>query len=587
MKSSRSSFNTLLRKNITRFAPVWVLYTIGLVMVLLMMEGYETDYWRVSNMAYWVNAMAIINLGYALLTSLLLFGDLFNSRMCNALHAMPMKRDTWFAANVTSGMLFSLVPTAITTLAAVPFCVGTIVVSGWQVPFYWFAGANLSYVCFFGIAAFCVYLTGSRFAMTVVYGIVNFAAVICYWLIDTLYTPLLYGVETVAEPFLRLTPVVNLCNEEYLEVNRFNLDTPQYYGNFTVNTSQWGALLIWAAVGLALLGLALVLYKKRNLECAGDFLAFKKIEPVFLPVYTLIVGTCFQFFTSGVLGLYGDFGYLLVGLAIGWFTGLMLLNRTTRVFRKKTIGGCVLMILAVALSMTAAWLDVFGISSWMPEASEVKTAYVYLGYSYNDAIPEDAAVLTDREDIEKFLRVHELSLDLAAIEAEKQAYGEEPVYDDGYFTDDYTDSYFTYTLIYELEDGRTVRRYYHAYGLGEIGQIMTPWLSSTEVVLGVDASELEDFAEQVYIITIEGYDVALTDEQLMKLLDAIAGDCTEGHMAQQRSFHIGEPHDSFYIEFGWGASDRMSYWTNVRVYDCCEHVRAWIEENDLSGYLED
>lgn len=67
---------------------------------------------------------------------MLLFGDLYNSRMCNALHAMPMRRETLFLTNVVSGLLFSMIPTAVMALLSVPLLNATIVETRGRSPFY-------------------------------------------------------------------------------------------------------------------------------------------------------------------------------------------------------------------------------------------------------------------------------------------------------------------------------------------------------------------------------------------------------------------------------------------------------------------
>lgn len=583
MKSRISSFNTALRKNITRFAPCWGLYTIGLVMILLLMTQ-NSDYWLANNLAEWIFIMPIINLGYALLTAQLLFGDLFQSRMCNALHAMPLRREGWFAANVTAGLLFSLIPTLITSLIALPICAAGSVINGWQIPLYWLLGGSLSYICFFGIAVLCIQLTGNRFAMAVVYGILNFGAVILYWLVDTLYTPMVYGVRTWAEPFLKLTPVVHLAEEEYLEVTRHYVNDIVTHSDFTVSP-VWGRLFVWAGVGLLLMGLALLLYRKRNLECAADFMAFRKMEPIFLLVYTLIVGTCFQFFASNIIGGIDGIAYLFVGLVVGWFTGRMLLKRTIRVFQWKAIGGCALVMVLLGISLAMTALDVFGIASWMPDSGEVKAAYVSMGYSGGEYIPSDAAKLTSPEDIEKVLRVHEL-----ALEPQEEPYLEPILVEtvDGEPFYEYRETFFSFTLIYELENGRTVYRYYDGYANTELGEILTPWFSSIEVVLGVSEEELDEIADSVVETYMDGIENPLTKEQIRGLLDAIAADCRAGHMAQRWSFHTaecGEQH--FTVDFSYTTNDRLHYWLSVSVYDCCENVCQWMDDNDMWDILEE
>lgn len=125
MKSKTSFFNkTVFKKNLTRFAPVMAVYTLCLILGMMMLyqinEEMGRTFWFASRIAGNLQLMGLVNLLFAPLVAMLLFGDLYNSRMCNALHAMPMRRETLFLTNVVSGLLFSMIPTAVMALLSVP-----------------------------------------------------------------------------------------------------------------------------------------------------------------------------------------------------------------------------------------------------------------------------------------------------------------------------------------------------------------------------------------------------------------------------------------------------------------------------------
>ena len=118
MRSKTSFFNkTVFKKNLTRFAPVWVVYALGLCVFFIMQYSSETSYSEYNKLLGFVNRFSrdmvavsmTWNLAYALLVAQLLFGDVYNSRMCNALHAMPLRRECWFVTNAVSGLVYSLV----------------------------------------------------------------------------------------------------------------------------------------------------------------------------------------------------------------------------------------------------------------------------------------------------------------------------------------------------------------------------------------------------------------------------------------------------------------------------------------------
>ena len=115
MKSRTSSFNlTVFKKDLTRFAPAWAVYLIVLMLTLILVTDAGDTYYRVRNMRDFIIVMGWFNLFYAPVVAQLFFGDLYNPRLCNALHAMPITREGWFATHSAAAFCFSLIPNLIT-----------------------------------------------------------------------------------------------------------------------------------------------------------------------------------------------------------------------------------------------------------------------------------------------------------------------------------------------------------------------------------------------------------------------------------------------------------------------------------------
>lgn len=174
MKSRTSFFNgTVLRKDITRFCPVWIIFlilnilpTLGNISTALMIQEKNS---LAAQLAQDTDSWALISFVYAIVCALLLFGDLFKSRMCNALHALPLRRESWFATHALAGLLFFLVPSALVALICLPF-----LGQYWFVAPLWLLAATIMFLFFFALAIFCVMLTGGRFAASAVYLLINF-----------------------------------------------------------------------------------------------------------------------------------------------------------------------------------------------------------------------------------------------------------------------------------------------------------------------------------------------------------------------------------------------------------------------------
>ena len=93
MKLRTSFFNeTVFRKDISRFAPAWGIYLIGGLLIMLTLLTNDRFDYAAQSLSTTMGPFGIINFIYALIVAQLLFGDLFNSRLCNALHALPLRR---------------------------------------------------------------------------------------------------------------------------------------------------------------------------------------------------------------------------------------------------------------------------------------------------------------------------------------------------------------------------------------------------------------------------------------------------------------------------------------------------------------
>lgn len=389
MKSRISCFDTAtFKKDITRFVPLWALYAVGLL--LIMLSTISGTLWShpVRLLDISLEALSLANLLYGALCAQLLFGELFNSRLCNALHAMPVTRSARFVSHICAGLLFAFVPNLLVSALMMPY-LGQF----WYIALLWLGAICLQYVFFFGVGVLSVMCTGSRFAMVVVYAIINFLALVVYWLLEAFFLPATPGVMLNFEKWMPYCPLFQM------------VDTNGYFGVITGGVAVpvfagfgdgWQYLLLYGMIGVVALAGALLLYRRRKLECAGDFIVVRCLGPVFLVLYTLCAGAFVSLF--GALFNAHTF-FLLVGLLIGFFTGRMLLERTTRVFRKKNFGQLGLLIILLIAALVVLELDVFGIVSYVPEAEDVECV-VYNSYKAYDE------EFTDPDTIEKICQTH-------------------------------------------------------------------------------------------------------------------------------------------------------------------------------------
>ena len=617
MKSRTSFFNgTAFKKDLTRFAPLWGLYTLCLMLGLFLLAGNGLNYDLPNNLAQCIQVMAVINLGYALLAAQVLFGDLYNARMCNVLHALPLRRECWFGTHIVSGLFMSIVPTALMTVVALILMSFSSTVNGWQLPLYWMLGTNLEYIFFFGVAVFSALCTGNRVAMAVVYAILNFASIIAYYMVGVLYIPMLHGVILQAAPYLLLCPVAEIVGNggfinctSHSEFVRYSAEGYKVFDNYLTfaPTGKWWYLWVIAAIGAVLIGIAFVMYRRRKLECAGDFMATKKLEPVFMVLFSLTAGCVFQVVYQGYFGsYYGTTGglvlFLFIGLAVGWFIGRMLLERKVQVFRRgKSWLGLAALALVLGASLLVTKMDVFGIEDWIPEADQVAKAC--LGqYTRSEYEPWTE----DPEEIEKILRIHELAAEKKLTEEEARAdldaaYAEyeeatREVAEDGTVRNDYTKAelraYARYTRIvisYELKNGRTVQREYYIMIDSEEAELVRQRFSRMDYVFDdylAKGETLMDRAEEPVEFRVEGLSVDaeyMTEEAIRELFRAVMADCEAGTMTQDRNFH-SEPvldagDNTLYCY--WIRLQSANYGLSFDVYADAENTLAWLESTGI------
>ena len=595
MKSRTSSSKTAFRKDLTRFWPVWAAYILCLLIVQVMQGNNDLTYWYAANTVEAMSAMAAVNLCYGFVVAMMLFGDLFNTRMCNGLHGLPLKREYWFGAHVRSALLFSLIPTAV----MVPISEGIIllysdVVNGWQIPLYWFAAANLQFLFFFGLAVFCAMCAGSRFGMLVVYGIVNFFSILVYLLVDQLYTPLLEGVTTMSGPFELLCPVWQMINRKCIDISReptgrtyigdYGAEVQEYLVWFELAPEGWLYIGITAVLGILLLLLARQMYKKRHLECAGDFLAVRWLDAPFQVVFTVLCAAAFHGVFVMFFGVRTDTLNILhvIGLIVGWFGGRMLLERSTRVFRVKNFVGFGIITAVMALSIYVTWLDPLGIETWVPQVGEVKSANLRINYrsGYTAEEPVEIADLT---------RLHELALE--------QDVFVHPDYDDLFYNPSNSDPNAVQIILqYTAPNGWLSQRNYYVEAGGEGAEIIRKYTSRLDMLFDENIQDAEDlrhaFRDDMVIAINGSHRVPkefVTEEFRLALADAIAADAEAGRLVQSGPFHTEplveteNPNNSLYttvLEL-----NGEDFWYSIYIYADCENILAVLEPTGVLDAL--
>jgi len=473
-----SYFNsTLWRKTMHRFWPLWAAY--GVFWLFLQPLSLLTNYFgslpyitlsaaqqdllrsalRIPDMlqgGVWFSA------GFGLLSAMAVFGYLYNNRSAAMMHALPMRRDTLFFTQYVAGVSYFLLPYLVTALLTAAAELALLPSADWGKALgalgVWLLTQTATSLFFFSFAAFCAMFTGHVLALPAFYGILNCLVVAIYSLCVELARHFFFGMSyySMEHPLVILcTPVYALteaCNwrMQYEDVLVGGVYDSQLVDCYLMSP---GTVAGYAVAGIVFALLALMVYRRRHVESAGDVVSVPVVRPIFRAGVAFCAGLCFGVFTAAffswmdIVPLF--VGCILLWTAVGWFAAEMLLKKSFRVLR--CWKGCLVMLCAMALLCAACIFDWFGVENRVPQAGGVTslTVSVDMGAPGDDGAYLDA-VFTDPQDIQTFLAIHQAVVnDKARLSGSRSG-------------DEYISNL---SLTYQLENGSTLRRQYYSLGI--------------------------------------------------------------------------------------------------------------------------
>lgn len=631
MKSKTSCYDPATgRMTLRRFAPVWVLYTLGMLLVTVMgitgggLPNFSTEE-KLYFMKDYIRLMGLFNFGFTLVLAQLMFGDLYNSRLCYAIHALPVTRGGWFGTQIILGIVGSLLPNLLNAGVLLLFLEEYRITVLW-----WLAASELQFLFFFGVAALCAICAANRFGMLILYGIVNFTHLLVFWLWMKLYACLIYGmyIRDVVVPLSPLAQIMFGDQPFIIHTTPTAVPIPQQPGNYEVDYVVDGVslspdswlLLAYAAVGIAAIWLAMRLYRKRRNECAGDLLAFHKLELPVLILCTLAAGGMGHLMAYIFGGFRGNMCYplLFIGMVVGYYACLMLLKRQINVFTGKSVPLLAALCAVMLLSLALTGLDPLDVTGRVPDAQEV--ASVDMTFEY---WTQHDTQTSDPEMIAKVLEVHQQALrEHREREASRPLLtrifgdeGREITFPD---VDGENQRVGLCYIRYTMKDGSALNRVYQIPETSPAVEPMREYLSRPEVVfsdcpsnqqfVGENGS-LDEFLDCVEMVTVSCSHMAgefdsgkrsklLDPEEIQELMDAFLEDCAQGNTAPYRMLHDDEgnvDYVTFYYTYSSWASEDIAGAENlstkdyktygneetfgIAIYPECTNTLSWLAEH--------
>ena len=406
MRSEKTFFDpAIYRRALSRFWLLGAAYAAALCFLALVcgryMEGSINDsaeyisYTILQNMTRRMSVAAAVG---AVVMAVAVHGWMFRKTSAAYIAALPVRREALLISSMLAGLTLLILPCAAMTLV-------TLLLYGGYGPLYTAyllrsaLVVTLMNTAFFGIASFCTAFTGNIAVLPGIYAILLYAfvgiEVVCRYIAEFL----LFGVMGKGWKLAVLSPVYYISN--------------WYMQSFDTQAIPFAA--IYAAAGVIFAGLAVIFFRRRSMEAAGEVIAIPALRPLFrwglaaavsFAMALLLLKTVFNY-AGGYYVVSGGATpgrvallllAMIVGAAIGWFGAEALMRKTLRVFDRDWKGlGVLCAILCIVI--IGGDLDILGIESYQPEAGKISYASVYGWGVYSDTR------LMQPENIEKVLEL--------------------------------------------------------------------------------------------------------------------------------------------------------------------------------------
>ena len=412
MRSVTSYFNReLLRGALLRTWPLWAAYTLIWLFLLpvtlfIHLSDRHIVYSRPTLSYELLNTglssgvmMAAV---FGIFFAMAMFAYLTSPRATNGMHAMPIRREGLFLTHYLAGLFCQVV-----TLL-VSFALAALVTAAFGVFDGYAVGTGLL-LCvllvlfFYSFGVLCMVCVGQILAGAVFYGILNFLFVGMEALLRSFAGNFLYGYDGRSSAFSTapLSPPVEIVRSlsvVYVYDDAGTRFGTSYYsmtydgidpiGPIGVRVFGLGTLAAYAAAGLVLAALALLLYRKRRSEMTGNTVAIGWLRPVFKYGVALCsafsLGQLLSYFvfeltdstyTAGAL--IGTIACMIFAGLIGYYAAEMLLKKSFRVFKTSWKGALATSAVLILIGLSFP-LDLTGYQTRVPEQSDIVSATVNL-----------------------------------------------------------------------------------------------------------------------------------------------------------------------------------------------------------------
>lgn len=582
MKSKISFFNAgLFRSTLRRFWPLWTIHFAGWLLflpVLTLMNNLgpnkSTDFiFAICESA--VFASSVVAFIMAILAAMAVFSFMYSSRSTGLIASLPVRREAIFGSAWLGGVFAVLASNLVIALLTFLFSLDATINTAlaFKAAFTWLGVYSMQFILFYGIASLTAVMTGSIAVLPILYIIFNFLVVGMEAIIRLDFSCLIWGMSNGSFDCVLdfLSPLFYMVGSFVPDVEYNTPYVADTLGSLldrecvAVTYSHWLPTVIYCLVGLIFSAAALMVFRKRRMESAGDVVAVRCMHPVFKYGVTVCSALCgglllytvlFALFESRSASVFIMILSMIIFAFIGYFGAKMLLEKSFHVFRGSWVGFIVVCCLCAVFTLCCD-LDVCGIGAYVPKEGSIKSITVY-----QRGPVEDPAI------IENYRQLHEKIVS----------------YKDEYEHIVYSDDTESIMFEYELKNGRTVSREYtlpmddenveRYYELAN-----TPSLLLERFSPSIPADE--EHCSQAILYIGDNQIIDLTPAQAIDFYrNALLPDIKAGHKVISRTYD--DIIATMYITFEQEIDNSRYYDSQdivVEITTDCTECISWIKDN--------
>ncbi len=451
----------------------------------------------------------------AVAVAMFVFSYLFTPRNSNMLHTYPVSRISLFTTNFISGFLFLMVPLVIASVLEllVGMDFGAVDAQVVKHFFLCMGTAALENLFFFSAAVCMLMFVGNIIAVPVLFFILNFFCKGCVMIVEAMVSVVCYGLEMYelevnAHLLAILTPIQYMRNIGVFDVSEG--DTFQY------PFSHGAELAGYTVAAVFFIAAAIIAYKKKHVETAGDVVTVGWLKPIFRWGIAICVSAAGALFIAGI-SYEQSFALILTSVSVigaaAFFIAQMLLERSVHVFTKKRVRECLLYTVIIGACYFGLDADLLGLETKVPSLDQVEAA----------KMDGELAMYSEAEDEISWIQ-----------EIHRQVIGSKKQFEQEQHNQMLRRAVFTYYL----KDGSTVRRSYwlpDSDAAADLVSRIRARASEPEVILanyfGIHYPDIEVYGGTLldYSDGAHNQEVRISQAHAKKLYQAAVKDIEAGH----------------------------------------------------------